>query len=397
MGRPRTPIGTFGAVTVVRSGARWVASTRYRDWDGRLRKVEAAGDSRQAAERTLKERLAARGETEGSAGILTPDTRFADLVTVWLEDLDLEGRIAPSTRDLYERDMRTLVLPAFEHLTLREITVGRVDRFLKQQARLSYNRAKHSKVVLGLGLGLAVRYDAIPRNPVPATARLRRPKSVPTALTIEQIQRIRDATTAWRTGEGLPGPKPDHQLGAVIEVMLGTSARSGEVLALRRGDVDVAGSPPTVRISGTIVTRKGQPVQRQDHPKTEASRRRVAVPSFAAEALRQRLATVGSVEEQLLFQTRNGTPLSPNNVRRQLRAVLEAAGIEGITPHAFRRTVATTLNREAGVELAAAMLGHSSHAITEEHYIEKPDLVDPRTADVLEALGPIESDQPEAD
>jgi len=34
------------------------------------------------------------------------------------------------------------------------------------------------------------------------------------------------------------------------------------------------------------------------------------------------------------------------------------------------------------------MLGHSSHAITEEHYIEKPDLVDPRTAEVLEMLGP---------
>jgi len=388
VGRPRTPIGTFGAVTVVRAGARWVASTRYRDWDGRLRKVEAAGASRQAAERTLKERLAARGETEGSAGILTADTRFTELVAVWLEDLDLEGRIAPSTRDLYERDMRTLVLPAFEHLTLREMTVGRVDRFLKQQARLSYSRAKHSKVVLGLALGLAVRYDAIPRNPVPATARLRRPKTVPTALTIEQLRRIREAAAVWRAGEGLPGPKPDRQLGAIIEVMLGTSARIGEVLALRRCDVDVAGSPPTVRISGTIITRKGQPIQRQDHPKTEASRRRVAIPSFTTEALRQRLAAVDSGEEQLLFQTRNGTPLTPNNVRRQLRAVLKAAGIEGVTPHAFRRTVATTLNREAGVELAAAMLGHSSHAITEEHYIEKPDLVDPRTAEVLEVLGP---------
>ncbi len=186
----------------------------------------------------------------------------------------------------------------------------------------------------------------------------------------------------------MPGPKPDCQLGAIIEVMLGTSARIGGVLALRRCDVDVAGSPPTARISGTIITPKSQPVQRQDHPKTEASQRRVAIPSFAAEALRQRLAVVGSGEEQLLFQTRNGTPLTPNNVRRQLRSVLEAAGIEGITPHAFRRTVATTLNREAGVELAAAMLGHSSHAITGEHYIEKPDLVDPRTAEVLEMLGP---------
>lgn len=143
---------------------------------------------------------------------------------------------------------------------------------------------------------------------------------MPTALTIEQIQRVREATAVWRTGGG---PKPDRQLDAIIEVMLGTSARIGEVLALRRCDVDVTGSP-----------------------------------------------------------------LTPNNVRRQLRTVLDTAGVESVTPHAFRRTVATTLNREAGVELAAAMLGHSSHATTEEHYIEKPDLVDPRTAEVLEVLGP---------
>jgi hypothetical protein len=95
------------------------------------------------------------------------DECFAELATVWLENLDLEARIAPSTPDLYERDMRTLELPAFEHLALREITLSRVDRFRKQQASLSYIRAKHSKAVLGLALGLAVRYDAIPWIPVP--------------------------------------------------------------------------------------------------------------------------------------------------------------------------------------------------------------------------------------
>ena len=114
----------------------------------------------------------------------------------------------------------------------------------------------------------------------------------------------------------------------------------------------------------------------------------MALPSFTAAAIRQRLATVSGNDEQLLFHSRNETPLTTNNVRRQLRAVLETAGITGVTPHAFRRTVATTINRTAGVNLAAAMLGHSSSDITLEHYIEKDDLVDPRTATVLEALAP---------
>lgn len=388
MGRPRTPIGTFGAITARRVGDRWVASTRHRDWDGKLRRVEATADTRQAAERELKQRLSSRSEFAGNTGPVSADTPFERLVELWLDDLELEGKIAASTRELYERDMRTLVLPSFVNLTLREISVSRVDRFLKAQAKISYSRAKHSKVVLGLALGLAVRYDAIPRNPVPVTSRLRRPKPVVKALSFEEIQHIRAVVADWRTGDSLPGPRPDGQLGAIIEVMLGTSARIGEVLALRRCDVDVASSPPTARICGTIIKPKGKPVQRQDHPKTEASKRRVALPSFAAEAIRKRLAIIAPGEEELLFQTRNGTPLTTNNVRRQLRAVLGAVGIEGVTPHAFRRTVATTIDREAGIDLASAMLGHSSRSITEEHYIEKSDLVDPRTAQVLEALAP---------
>mgnify|MGYP003353848322 CR=1 FL=1 len=37
----------------------------------------------------------------------------------------------PSTRALYERNMRQIVLPAFEGYMLREITVSKVDRFIK--------------------------------------------------------------------------------------------------------------------------------------------------------------------------------------------------------------------------------------------------------------------------
>ena len=169
-GRPRTPVGTFGSITSRKVGHRYVASTRYRDWDGQLRKIEASGATKQAAERLVKERIATRSESEGATGEVSADTRFRELVKFWLQDIELEGRLAPSTRSLYERDMRTLVEPSFADLALREITVSRVDRFLKKQAQVSYARAKHAKVVLGLAMGLAVRYDAIPRNPVQATA-----------------------------------------------------------------------------------------------------------------------------------------------------------------------------------------------------------------------------------
>ena len=45
-GRPRTAIGTYGTVNVRFLGCRYLAETRYRDVDGRLRRVTARGDSR---------------------------------------------------------------------------------------------------------------------------------------------------------------------------------------------------------------------------------------------------------------------------------------------------------------------------------------------------------------
>ncbi len=389
MARPRLDIGTFGDIWFdTDPSGRVVARTRYRDWDGRRRLVQASGSTERTAERALKKKLAERSLFQPAAGVLTPDSGFAELVDYWLEHLDLEGHLSKTTRQLYERNMRTLVLPVFRELTLREIGVARCDHFLKQQAKRSYNRAKQSRVVLRLAFALAVRHEILPRNPLDGVSRLRRPPSTPSALSPAEVNAIRAAILTWEAGRlGEPGPRPDGQLGAIVEVMLGTSARIGEVLAIRRCDVDVTGAPPSVRIAGTIVTHHGEPVQRQDHPKTAKSRRTVAVPSFAAEAIRKRLVRMGDHSpEALLFCSREGTPLTPNNVRRQLRHVLKLAGITGVTPHMFRRTVATAINAEAGVELAAELLGHTDPRITIQHYIRRSEMVNPATAEVLERV-----------
>jgi integrase len=106
------------------------------------------------------------------------------------------------------------------------------------------------------------------------------------------------------------------------------------------------------------------------------------------DALKRRLAAVvGEGPECLLFSSRRATPLAPNNVRRQLRAALTDAGITDVTPGSFRRTIATEIDRVAGAELAAPLLGHSSPEITRTHYIRKEIRVDPATAEILERFG----------
>lgn len=95
MARPRTPIGTFGEIEFTRLPNGTVrARTRFRDHDGQLRRIEASGDTRTRAEHRLKEKLAARGGYSTGFGELTPDSPFSHLVDIWLEDLDLEGKLA---------------------------------------------------------------------------------------------------------------------------------------------------------------------------------------------------------------------------------------------------------------------------------------------------------------
>lgn len=393
-GRKRLPIGTFGEITVQKVAVRkYRASTRYRDWDGVTRQVAWTAESRAAAAWALKRELASRMRLGDGADGLAADSPFSDLAAAWLEDMRREHDLADNTKETYERELRTLVMPTFENFTVREVTVGRVESFLKTQRAKSYPRAKHSRTILGMVMSFAVRREIVPRNPVKETSRLKKPKYVPKALTAEQIAQIREAARAWRTEEGRLGPRPDGQIGDLIEVMLGTAARIGEALALRTCDVDMTADPPRVYVTGTIIVSKGKGVFRQAHPKTHESNRAIAVPPFAAKVIRRRLALIaGAGEEALLFHSRKGTPLTPNNVRRTLRAILASAGMTEmeITPHAFRRTGATLIANELSIQAAADVLGHTSTSTTKEHYAEPDRSVNPVAAEVLQRLAPAE-------
>lgn len=228
-GRPRTLIGSYGTISVTRRGASYVALARIRDADGRLRRVTGAAGTESAARARLKQRLLERPGF-GTGGLLDPTSSFRDLADLWLEDLDLQ-KLSDGTKENYRDDLRLHVLPQFEHFTLGEITTGRVEWFLRSERAVSYSRAKHSRTMLNLLFGFALRHDAIPRNPVQGTSPLRRPKGEPQALSLDQITAIRDAASRWRTGREVKGPKPDGQVRDIIEVLLGTALRIGECLA----------------------------------------------------------------------------------------------------------------------------------------------------------------------
>ena len=146
-----------------------------------------------------------------------------------------------------------------------------------------------------------------------------------------------------------------------------------------------------MNICGTLVVHNGPGVHRQEHPKTHESNRVIAVPQFAADVIRQRLALLDPEDaEHLLFFSRVGTPLVPYNVRRSFWGILLNAGFEGleITPHSFRRTEATLLANEFGIQATVDMLGHTSTSTTKAHYAEPDRTVKSGPADVLQQLAP---------
>ena len=400
-GRSRLEIGTYGDINTTRTRVGTIrAEARYRDGDGVIRKVTATAGTDHAARQVLRSRIKHRSTATGFGVALSPESSVAQLADAWLEDLRIRLDLAPGTKDTYRRELNSLVLPTLRTFLLREITVGRVDQFLKRQATVSYARAKHSRVVLSLLFGYALRHDAIDRNPVIGTSRLRQPPGTPRALSLDQLERVRLAAATWRTGEHVLGRRPDGQVRDLIEVMVGTSDRIGEALALRGCDIDDTVTPMRVTVSGTIVVIKGKGVYRQDYPKTSSSKRTLEVPEFTAAVLRRRLAMIPDGDpEQLLFRTRNDTPLAPYNVRRTLRSMLRDADLQDlkVTPHTFRRTAGTVIARATDVKTAADVLGNSPE-IAQKHYIEpEQPAPNPMPARHLHALAPRPAARPTSD
>ena len=287
--------------------------------------------------------------------------------------------------------------PYFRHYTLGEITTGRVEWFLKSERAVSYSRAKHSRTVLNQLFTFALRHDAMQRNPVEGTSPLARPPHQIRALTLEQVQAIRVAAAAWRTGPDVRGPKPDGQVRDAIEVLLGTSMRPGEALALRPCDISDGRRGMVAHVRGTVVSQPGRGTFRQDHPKTDASIRQVPVPDFAAQVLRRRIAALGPGQQGAHdLRQPERRPAHPAQRPTYLPGVPPPRRAGGLRHHAA--LVPTHRSNGAGpglgVDVAAAHLGHTSKAITEGHYVEPDRTIDFTPAAVLETtLRPVDPDR----
>lgn len=365
MGRRRIPAGEMGTVHVTRLVAGYRARARARDDGGALHQLRAVAGTEEEA-RMLLRRQAEKLSSTAFTGLDSRNT-VAEAGAAWLEQIRaraVAGSLSFSTFESYETTLRRLVVPQCGGIALGALTVGRCDRII--QAILlgqSVSAARRARAVLGPICGYAVRDDAIPFNPVRDVQRLPLPKKKTSILTTPQIAGIRELMEHWRESQ-TDGPRPNHRaLIDGMDIMLGTSARVGECIGLRRCDVDITSAPPTMPIDGTVVQNKEQGIVRKNAPKPTRQRRRVALPALAADPERRRLALAPKGPDALLFGTKSGTPISVSNYERLQRSFVDdnresliGLGVDpdAYSTHIYRRTTATLVERAAGLTLASS-------------------------------------------
>jgi integrase len=157
--------------------------------------------------------------------------------------------------------------------------------------------------------------------------------------------------------------------------LLFTGLRRSEALALRWRDVDLILGYISVNRTLHQLNDKSF-VFRQ--PKTEKSRRTVALPPSLSIVLRRHrdsqqehralLATAMS-DDDLIFSQLDGSPLLPHSITNAWKRLVKQAGFQGIRLHDARHTHATLMLKQGvNAKIISERFGHSSVVITLDTY-----------------------------
>jgi integrase len=384
MGRPPTALGTYGAVSYESTSAgRPTARVRYRDYDGKVRRVSATGKTKAAALAALKTKLRDRQTPAGAD--LSEKTRVSELSRLFIKEKTDDGSVRPSTIRQYEHAADAHVVPALGELRLMELRPPVVDLFLRTVAKnQGHASAKVARSVLSGMCGYAVRAGALPANPVREASRLSAPPRLAARSKLDPSL-LADLRTALRADD----KAVEWDLPDLVDFLASTGCRIGEAMAIRASRLDLDAEVPTCRIDGTVVRLSGKGVAIQEVPKSQSGERTIPLSPYIAGLLRQRIESGRARplgDEILLFPSPLGHLRDGSNTSNRLKEAFKRAGsrFDGITPHTFRRYVLTTLDANGfSARQAADLAGHANVSMTQNVYFERGG-VHAKMADTLD-------------
>jgi len=343
---------------VVDLGSDPLTGKRRREWhSGFERKAEA--------EKALTE--IHRAIDTGTHVAPTKGTLAEYLTERWLPAIRLSVR--PNTYNLYETTVRAYVNPHVGGVPLQDLGPDRLnglyglllDRGSKAGRPLSAKTVRNVHGTLSRALGDAVRWDLLLRNPADRADPPRVAKPPIDTWTAEEQRRFLDHVAG-------------HRFEALYVLACSTGMRRSELLGLGWRSVDLDDS--RLVVERVLVRGKDDLVLAE--PKTERSRRSVALDARTVQALRdhrrrqleERMAAGSAWQDLgLVFAREDGSLFRPATFTRTLQRVAREASVPVIGPHGLRHTWATLALR-AGVNprVVSDRLGHSGVSITLDRY-----------------------------
>jgi integrase len=317
---------------------------------------------------------------------ITPKTSYArytvrQAAEDWLAN-GLDGRSAKTIKK--NENVIEPILKVIGLRKLRQLTAADVRQALSKMAA-GYSSAA---VTMGhLALKRAIQHaeanDLVSRNVAALVDTPKGQEGRPSkSLTLEQALAVITAARTLPAVELHPGLKdvrrPATLMYAYIVLSLLVGIRTEEARALHWGHVDLDGGPraePPVPPHVAV----WRSVRVHGETKTERSRRTLALPQLAAEALgalresqshERVLAGERWQGTELVFTTHLGAALDAGNVRKMFKRICKAAGIgDSWTPRELRTSFVSLMSHQGvSIEEIARLVGHASTRTTEVVY-----------------------------
>lgn len=287
-----------------------------------------------------------------------------------IEWLERRPDLSVRTRELYEYLLNNHINPALGRVTLAGLAPSKVRGWHAGLSQRHPSTAAKAYRLLSTVMRTAVTDGLIVSSPCRVSgAGVEHAAERPVA-TVAEVKELE--------------ARMPKRLRLIIPLATWCQLRRGEILGLRRCDVDILHGLVRVEQSRTF-TRDGSSLTKA--PKTTAGRRALAVPRSVAEALVKHLEDhTPRNADALLFTNEDGTPLTVSSLRRAWGRARLSIGRPDLHLHDLRHT-GLTLAAATGATTAELMhrAGHSSAdaALRYQHATRDRDRV---LAEALEAL-----------
>jgi integrase len=333
-------------------------------WEVRLsltdgRRKSFYGKSREEVAKKLK---AAQRDLERGVDLGADSETVAAFLQRWLDDSVRLTR-ADRTYASYAEIVRVHIVPTLGRKQLAKLTPADVTALLraKQGAGLSPRTVQYIRAVLVTALNRAEKWGMVSRNVASLADAPKVPRTEVRPMTPEQARIFLHAIVGDR-------------LEALYRVALSLGLRQGEALALAWSDLDLENS--SLRVRHTLQRLGGQHTLKE--PKTERSKRTLALPTSVVIALRahkarqneERLA-LGELwhDSGLVFTNPTGGPLDAGYVLRQFKKHLKAADLPEYRFHDLRHSAASFLIvQRVDAAVIRDILGHAQMSTTFDIY-----------------------------